>query len=229
MPCFEMMKMGDAKCIRESLPLVYASETDMRYSFVCATSKKTADTVLFTSYPSRGNSDLLRDTKIWEACRAISAAPSFFDALKIGGYREKFSDGGTGANNPVRQLWREAQLSFLGKGQSLPKNLKCIVSIGTGIPSLKPFDDYPWQIFKALKRIATQTEKTAEAFHQEHQGLDERNHFVRFNVFRGLGKIGLEDSPQESAIAAATRRYMESQDVVNKVKCCGKTPVERNR
>ena len=56
----------------------------------------------FRSYQStRGSSDLLRKTKIWEAARATSAAPSFFDSIKIGEYGEEFTDGGTGANNPV--------------------------------------------------------------------------------------------------------------------------------
>ncbi|RYP34899.1 hypothetical protein DL768_011033 [Monosporascus sp. mg162] len=54
--------------------------------FVCATSKQAADTVCLTSYPSRrsDNSDLLESTKIWQACRATSAATTFFDLLPSG-------------------------------------------------------------------------------------------------------------------------------------------------
>lgn len=63
----------------------------------------------FTSYKSHSDADLLETTKIWEAARATSAAPSFFDPIKIGGFGEAFGDEGTGANNPVRILWNQAQ------------------------------------------------------------------------------------------------------------------------
>ena len=40
----------------------------------------------------------------WEACRATSAASSFFDPIAIGRYKEEFGDGATGANNPVLEV-----------------------------------------------------------------------------------------------------------------------------
>ncbi len=74
--------------------------------FVCATSKETTDTVCLTSYRSpRGRSHLLEHVKIWEACRATSAATSFFDPIEIGQFRETFVDGALGRNNPVYALW----------------------------------------------------------------------------------------------------------------------------
>ena len=77
---------------------------------MCATSKETGDTVRLTSYRSpRGRERLLRTTKIWEAGRATSAASSFFDPITIGNFEESFVDGATGANNPVYEVWNEAQ------------------------------------------------------------------------------------------------------------------------
>jgi predicted acylesterase/phospholipase RssA len=105
---------------------------------VCATSKETGDTVRLTSYRSpRGRTQLLRTTKIWEAGRATSAASSFFDPITIGDFRQGFVDGATGANNPVYELWNEAQDIWPSK--SLEDKIKCLVSIGTGVPSLTPF------------------------------------------------------------------------------------------
>jgi predicted acylesterase/phospholipase RssA len=164
----------------------------------------------FTSYPSRGSSDLLRTTKIWEVARATSAASSFFDPIKIGKFGEEFVDGATGANNPVRAMWSEAKHVFLGPRESLESNLKCLVSIGTGVPSLEPFGDKMWDIARTLKRIATETRKTAESFHQEHSELDEGNQYFRFNVPHGLEKIGLEDAA-----------------VMNQMRLCGKNLMER--
>ena len=82
-----------------------------RYRFVYAISKETSETVCLTSYKSpRGSGDLWNSVKIWEACRATSAASSFFDLIAIGRYKEEFVDGATGANNPVWEIWNQVQL-----------------------------------------------------------------------------------------------------------------------
>jgi hypothetical protein len=105
---------------------------------VCATGKETSETVCLTSYKSpRGSSDLLNSVKIWEACRATSAASSFFDHIAIGRYKEEFVDGATGANNPVPELWNQAQLMW--GPEPLEGKVQCLVSIGTGVSSLQPF------------------------------------------------------------------------------------------
>lgn len=46
---------------------------------------------------------------MWQACRATSAAPTFFDSVAIGPFEEEFVDGGLGKNNPINVLWNEAQ------------------------------------------------------------------------------------------------------------------------
>lgn len=187
--------------------------------FVCATSKQTSETVCLTSYKSpRSRNDLLNSVKIWEACRATSAASSFFDSIAIGRYREEFSDGGTGANNPVWQLWNEAQLMW--GPESLEGRIKCLVSVGTGIPSLKPFKDDILHITPTLVAIATETEQTAERFLQDKIRLDKAGWYYRFNVNSGLEDIGLEESRKKKEIAAATGRYIGSQNVLKQMQAC---------
>ena len=106
---------------------------------MCATSKQTSETVYLTSYKSsRGSNDLLNSVKIWEASRPTSAASSF-DPITIGRYEEEFVDGAIGANNPVWEVWKQAQLMWGPK--PVESKIKCLVSTGTGIPSLKPFRD----------------------------------------------------------------------------------------
>ncbi|KAJ9664647.1 hypothetical protein H2201_005161 [Coniosporium apollinis] len=187
--------------------------------FVCATSKETSETVCLTSYRSpRGGNDLLNTAKIWEACRATSAASSFFDSISIGRYGEEFIDGATGANNPVWELWNQAKVMW-GPG-SLETNIKCLVSIGTGVPSLKPFRDDVFHIGETLVAIATETEQTAERFRRDKSYLDDGRYF-RFNVLRGLEDIGLEESKKKKEIAAATRRYVRSEEVFKHMQACG--------
>lgn len=182
----------------------------------------------FRSYrSSRGSSDFLQKTKIWEAARATSAAPSFFGSIKIGDFGEEFVDGGTGANNPVRIIWIEAKNTFLGPRESLEENLNCLVSIGTGVPSLKPFGDSLLDIARTLKSMATETEATAESFHRDHSELDGCNQYFRFSVTSGLEEIGLEESAQKGVIMAVTRRYVDSQTVKRQMSLCGRNAREQ--
>ena len=187
--------------------------------FVCATSKQTSETLCLTSYKSpRGGNDLLKSVKIWEACRATSAASSFFDPITIGRYGEEFVDGATGANNPVWEMWNQAQLMW--GSEPLEGRIKCLVSIGTGIPSLKPFQDDVFHIGPTLIAIATETEQSAERFQRDKIHLDKTGRYYRFNVNIGLEDIGLEESKKKKDIAAATRRYIESQNVLKRMQEC---------
>ena len=183
---------------------------------MCATSNETGDTVRLTSYRlPRGRERLLRVTKIWEAGRATSAASSFFDPITIGDFEESFVDG---ANNPVYEVWNEAQ--DIWPSGSLEDKIKCLVSIGTGVPSLTPFKDDLIGIGQSLLAIATETEKTAERFSRDKSRLDDTRRYYRFNVLRGLEDIGLEDFKRRNAIIAATDRYIESQAVFKQMKAC---------
>jgi hypothetical protein len=160
--------------------------------FVCATSKETAETVCLTSHKSRrGNKDLWNSMTIWEACRATSAASSFFDPIAIGRYREEFIDGATGANNPIREVWDQAWLEW--GPEALESKIKCLISVRTGIPSLKPFKDDVCNLGDTLVAIATETEQTAERFRRERPSLDQAGRYHRFNVIAGLKTSDLKN------------------------------------
>ena len=176
----------------------------------------------FKSYPSRGSSDLLHSARIWEVARATSAAPSFFDPIQIGPFGEGFSDGGTGANNPVHTVWNEAQHAFVPEGQILEGNLKCLVSIGTGKPSLQAFGNKLQTVAHTLIKMATDTQNTADSFYSAHRELGLRGHYFRFNVDQGLEGIGLEDAAQAATIMAATRNYLDSTELQRQMQECGK-------
>lgn len=160
--------------------------------------------------------------RIWEVARATSAPPSFFDPIQIGRFGEGFSDGGTGANNPVQMVWKEAQDTFLPRGQLLEGNLKCLVSIGTGKPSLEAFGNKLQTVAHTLIRMATDTENTAIQFSNTHQTLRSSGQYYRFNVDRGLEHIGLEDASKANTIMAATRNYLESAELKEQMRRCGR-------
>src|SRR5438046_2333141 len=135
----------------------YQKLTRLMNSFVCATSRETSETVILSSYYNRRRGNPIRNiAKIWQVARATSAASSFFDPINIG--TEGFVDGGTGANNPIRQLWNEAKDAFAdGPEWELKNNLQCLVSIGSGKLLLTRFGDsfIKNEVVPALVAIAT--------------------------------------------------------------------------
>ena len=99
-------------------------------------------------------------------------------------------------------------------------SLKCIVSIGTGVPPVKPVRDDAFGIWETLKELATETERTAEQFRQDKASLDDDGRYFRFNVAHGLEDVGLEESQKKTEIAAVTWRYIASQAVFKEMKAC---------
>ncbi|KAI9768121.1 MAG: hypothetical protein M1839_004202 [Geoglossum umbratile] len=158
----------------------------------------------------RWPSDLFDVITVWQAARATSAASSFFGPMAVGRHDEEFVDGAPGANNPIYHLWNEAQ--DVWDTGPLEDNIKCLISVGTGIPLLTPFGDDAAEVYRALDDIANETEKTAEKFIRDKRQLSDGRYY-RFNVEKGLEGIGLEETHQAKIVAAATRRYLASQQV----------------
>jgi len=188
--------------------------------FVCAMSKEMNRTVALRSYRNpRGVTHLYESTKIWEACRATSAATSFFDPISIGIHKNTFIDGAIGANNPIWELWKEASSIWPAQG-SFDNNINCLVSIGTGMPSITPFGDKLMDIGKSLVEIATETERTASTFSEQNSSLEENGRYFRFNVAQGLQGIGLEEAREQPRIVAATDGYLEDRHVYRQIRQC---------
>lgn len=181
--------------------------------------------ILSSYYNERRGSDLLNAATVWEAARATSAATTFFEPITIGD--ETFVDGATGANNPIQHLWSEAADVWGLQDNQLEENIKCLVSIGTGIPSLNAFGPGLKGVAKALKAIATETETTASLFRKHHTQLFQSGKAFRFNVVRGLEMIGLEETSKWGAIKAATRNYVQTEEVRVEMKACAANLLER--
>ena len=94
------------------------------------------------------------------------------------------------------------------------------MAVGTGVPSLKAFQNNILHIHETLTAIAIETEQTAEKFRRAKPQLDETGQYYRFNVAHGLEDIGLEESKKRKEIAAATRRYLELQDMFKRMQTC---------
>ncbi len=158
---------------------------------------------------------------IWEAARATSAASSFFDPISIGKHGQEYVDAGLGCNNPVDEVWTEAQEIWAPEGEDLAALVKCFISIGTGNPGTSPIEDSALKMFsKTLKEIATETEKTADLFAKRNRGLIFQERYFRFNVDQGLQSVGLEEFKREKEIVSATSLYMESLHMQTQARRC---------
>ena len=184
------------------------------YRFVCAVRENNTTPVRLRSYDSE---DALVDDDItvWQAGRATSAATSFFDPIVIGEGRA-YVDGALGFNNPMTEVWLEAQNIWTPDQGNIEPMIKCIVSIGTGNPGTSPVGKKPWPIIRTLREIATQTEGTERIFAMEHRDLLDKSNvrYFRFNVEQGLQNVGLEEFERHGDISAATAKYLNDDQRV---------------
>jgi predicted acylesterase/phospholipase RssA len=151
--------------------------------------------------------------KIWEACRATSAALTFFDPIVVD--ELIYSDGGLHYNNPVELLHGEASEVFPGREQ-------LIVSLGTGIGTPKEFNPTLKTIAQTLADLNTETERTAENFYRREDGKAAKaGRYYRFNV-PGMGDIGLEEADELHQIRVLTEKYLEGSELGQKADACAK-------
>ncbi|KAF7508686.1 hypothetical protein GJ744_008933 [Endocarpon pusillum] len=185
--------------------------------FVCATSFETKSVVRLKSYRLVDDSDI--QPTILEAARATSAATSFFDPAKIG--TRRFVDGALGANNPVDEVWSEAQNIWCSQDGALEPLISCFVSIGTGHPGIRPMNEGALKVLtEDMIKIATETTRTAEAFESRHRGLAEQKRYFRFNVEQGLQDCGLEEHQKMGLVEAATDDYLAAQSQKSRLNHC---------
>ncbi|KAE9988815.1 hypothetical protein EG328_007419 [Venturia inaequalis] len=142
------------------------------------------------------NPGYAHNVAIWEAARATTAAPLYFDPIKIG--NRKFGDGGFGSNNPAEEMATEVA-SMHGHDFSC---MSVLLSIGTGDmpPIIRIAREDGWlkkygTYLNAAKKLASD----ARAVHQRLDSLKKCINpglpYYRFNVpsRSGLDKIKLDE------------------------------------
>ena len=192
-----------------------SEESTMGKAFVCAMP------ALDMAYPRRFRTYRVRkhtntNCAIWEAARATTAAPTFFERIFIGEpgqTKEEFVDPGLGCNNPVTEVMDEARHVF---GDH--REIGCIVSIGTGHPGPIGLDKprgfqkmLPTQLINVLKEIATDCESIAAMV--ERRFRNHPNVYFRLNVAHGAGSIALDEWEKMGHVISHTRAYMQEISV----------------
>lgn len=188
-------------------------------SFVCTFDKSTETTFRLRNYTT---SEPSTGCTIWQALRATSAAPLIFDSITFGSpIPAEYADGGLRMNNPIRAVVEEAE--WLCKKETPNLEIGCVLSIGTGVPSLYSMGDTAKELVDTLKKIATETETTAVEFKGEvnrfaQNPMFRQAEYFRFNVSRGVGDIPLEEWEAITKMNQATNTYMNNKK--ERVKAC---------
>ena len=200
-------------------PLPECRGADPSPSFVCAMPAldiAAGTPRLFRTYRAPKNETF--DCTIWEAARATTAAPTFFKRITIGtlGSSQSYVDGGLGCNNPVMQVLEEAVLMFPGR------HLSCVISIGTGKAQMIKIppptllrQTLPSNVVKAMRGIATDSERNAQDMMRRFQGA--QNVYFRFNVEQGLQKVRLDQWERLDEVTAHSEQYMANFEVDQKL------------
>ncbi|KAJ7443674.1 hypothetical protein FB451DRAFT_1376624 [Mycena latifolia] len=182
--------------------------------FVCAMNKMNMNAVmpeLFRSYNTPD--EPANDCMIWEAARATSATPGLFKPMEIGSRRikQQYIGGSLGHNNPTTLVLAEAERMY----PSLP--IVLVVSIGSGHPDTIQIlkSPSPSAVAKAMKRIATDTEKTHQDNEHRYQGIS--NTYFRFNVQQGMQALEPEHWGKLDQVTAHTEAYLRMEEVKPKL------------
>lgn len=141
-----------------------------------------------------------------------------------------YHDGGTGANNPIRQVYNAARECWPERdGRQFEDTIQCLVSIGTGKPNLSLFKENVLGITKTLVRMATDCENIADDFEKDKRALLDTTstkpiRYFRFNVDRGLATdVAVDEYNKYDQMVEATNRYLDNQAVLYSLNMCGKT------
>lgn len=172
-----------------------------------------AETQRLRNYPSQFEEHI--QCTIWQAARATSAAPTFFDPITFTN-GVTFCDGALRDNNPISALIHEVDTEFPSR------QISAIVSLGTGVAASISIGKGLASIAKACVKISTDSEKKAEDFLESYCNENGRfrNKYFRFNVSRGLQDVGLEEWQKHDIMWSNTLSYLGKPEQRAKLSSC---------
>ena len=179
-----------------------------------------AHSELLRSFRSRSVGHPNYDCPVWEAVRATSAAPLFFEPVTLKTSRATFVDGGVRANNPIFEVASEAGRIWPGR------EIGSLVSLGTGTVFVKRFDPKKsklHEVLKSLADIAMDADGRAREWKQSQQGkkLESDGKYFRFSPPQGDVKIEMDEFERLPEMEAMAVPYMV--DIATDIEKCAKT------
>lgn len=178
---------------------------------MCAVSAFSARAELLRSYEVRMVGHQNYDCTIWEAVRATSAAPLFFEPVTLEASKATFVDGAVRANNPVDQVTSEARRLWPDR------SVGCLVSLGTGVKLSQGFNPRRsrlHEVLRSLADIATDANTKACEFKDTQEGreLVRSRKYFRYSVPQGIAEVDLADFERIPYMESITLPYAVEMD-----------------
>ncbi|KAI9686366.1 MAG: hypothetical protein M1822_003711 [Bathelium mastoideum] len=153
---------------------------------------------------------------VWQAARATTAAPGFFDPLRFEDIAT-LRDGGLRNNNPINEVMDEIRTEFDDR------DISCLISIGSGVSKTEVFGRGLVSIAKKCAKIATDTEQAERTFRSNHASPNQRLHgrYFRFQVEQGLQGFGMDEWENMNRIWTVTTSYLDDSVRRNMLSQCG--------
>ena len=162
---------------------------------------------------------------IWQAARATSATPTFFNPIEIGDPPKCFIAAGLGFNNPGQAIRLEAGQIWGDVFGNLDykTSIGCFLSIGTGFTKIARLGkaetvmnkvsqklQLPLDALEVMKAIVSRTEPVAQQLEFDflHTPI-----YHRLNVEQGLQAVELFEHEKLSCIVADTSEYLSRRRV----------------
>lgn len=190
-------------------------------SFVCTVRVQSVYCELIRSYESRQIGQQNYNCALWEAARATTAAPIFFEPIILNASGATFVGGGIRANKPVNQIIHEAQRIWP------ERRFGCIIGIGTGWTSLQPLNLKLklHEVLKTLTGITTDAHNTEMEFIGTELGKDLQTNkkCFRFSVEEHIGDISTAAFEKQPWMEATTAAFLEGQ--AEKIAACTRNMV----
>jgi patatin-like phospholipase/acyl hydrolase len=198
------------------------------FRFVCTTRniRPSLHNVLLRSYTTWSPTEENYVCHIWEAARATSAAPLFFEPLTLRSSGATFGDGALGLNNPIFEVLHEADILWPNT------TIRSVLSIGTGLTDVKGLDTSQhkmWDVLKTCVDLSMNANKQAENFAKTKIGREmfgNRTYF-RFDVDRNIETISLEEWEKLDEIDGLTEAYLGRPDKEKDLLDCARSLCNR--
>ncbi|EXJ68115.1 uncharacterized protein A1O5_08730 [Cladophialophora psammophila CBS 110553] len=181
-------------------------------TFVSAVNAVTTHAELLRTYRLNKPGQTHYPCTVWEAARATSAAPMYFEPIEIGAkIKTTFVDGGLRDNNPVGLVTAEAHRIWPGR------KIGCLVSLGTGVTqpdSLSVTKSRLHEVLTTLASMTTDAHNRHLEFRNSEEGrglLNDKKYF-RFSPTQGFGQVSMEDFEKADSMVQFARDYVREHD-----------------
>jgi hypothetical protein len=172
---------------------------------VAATMKISAEEVLLRSYRNPKIPEHA-EYKIWEAARATTAAPTYFESSDTDLVPSL-------KQNPIMSIYAEARSLW-------PERNIQLVSIGAGGGVRNRFTASLGERIEGINQILLDSEDEARKFEYLHTGSSFHLTMYRFNPIEELQGVALDEYKVMSQIEARIMNYLRSMDVQDRMRRC---------